>query len=63
MHSELDLSEQLINPDEPDPIYDLFAVTVSNMIKLMLLSISYSQEFIVFLYNASINRHVNISLF
>ena len=29
MHSELDLSEQLINADEPDPIYDLFAVTVS----------------------------------
>ena len=29
VHSELDLSEQLINPEEPDPIYDLFAVTVS----------------------------------
>ena len=29
VHRALDLSEQLINPDEPDPIYDLFAVTVS----------------------------------
>ena len=28
-YSELDLSEQLINLEEPDPIYDLFAVTVS----------------------------------
>ena len=27
--SELNLGEQLINPEEPDPIYDLFAVTVS----------------------------------
>ena len=28
-YSELDFREQLINPEEPDPIYDLFAVTVS----------------------------------
>ena len=27
--SELDLSKQLINPEEPDLVYDLYAVTVS----------------------------------
>ena len=31
MRSGLDLREQLINPEEPDPIYDLFAITVSTL--------------------------------
>jgi len=34
-HSEFDLSEQLINPEEPDPIYDLYAVTVSTVYNLV----------------------------
>ena len=30
--SELDLSNELINPDEPEPIYDLYAIAVSDLL-------------------------------
>ena len=54
IHSELDLREQLTNMEEPDPIYDLFAVTVGILSAMLFLMISFcvTNVFITNYYNS-----------